>query len=185
VGQHAEALAENKRAQELDPLRVVLRADEGARLYWARRYDEAVGKLHEVLRLEPDNGYARVYLGYTYTAKGMYTQAIEEYRKQISIDGETASTQAFLGYALAQSSSRGEALAILDKLKTTKKYVSPAELSILYVGLGDREEAFESLQRAYEAHDPQMQYLCIDPHRNSLRDDPRFQDLLRRVGLPK
>lgn len=182
---HTEAFAENARAQELDPLRVTIKADGGARLYWARRYDEAIEKLQEAIRLEPDNGYAHVYLGYTYATKGMYAQAVEEYRKQISIDGETASTQIFLGYALAKSGRTDEAKTILNKLKNTKEYVSPAELSILYAGLGDKEAALASLERAYQTQDPQMQYLKIDPHRDSLRSDARFQDLLRRVGLAR
>jgi hypothetical protein len=70
-------------------------------------------------------------------------------------------------------------------LKRTKEYVSPAELAILYAGLGDQEGALSSLERAYEAHDLQMQFLKVDPHYDSLRGEPRFQDLMRRVGLPQ
>ncbi|HEX6731662.1 MAG TPA: hypothetical protein VF074_16675 [Pyrinomonadaceae bacterium] len=73
----------------------------------------------------------------------------------------------------------------LEKLKTTKEYVSPAELALLYAGLGDKEGAFASLEKAYAAHDVQMQYLKVDPHYDSLRSDPRFNELLRRVGLPQ
>ena len=91
----------------------------------------------------------------------------------------------YLGYAYAKSGKRDEALAILNKLKTTKEYVSPAELAILYVGLGDKEAALESLERAYREHDLQMQYLKVDPHYDALRSEARFQDLMRRVGLPQ
>jgi len=70
-------------------------------------------------------------------------------------------------------------------LKTTKDYVSPAELAFLYVGLGDKEVALESLERAYRAHDLQMQYLKVEPHYDALRSEARFQDLMRRVGLPQ
>jgi len=185
VGRHTEALAEIKRAQELDPLRIVLRDQEGAALYFARRYDEAVQQLQNVIKLDPDDRFAHAYLGYTYEAKGMYAQAIAEYQKRIRIEGETTSTLCYLGYALAMSGKRSEAQAILDKLKTTKEYVSPAELAVLYFGLGDKEGALTSLERAYAAHDLQMQSLKIDSHYDSLRSDPRFQDLLRRVGLPQ
>ncbi len=185
VGRHTEALAEIKRAQELDPLRIVLRDQEGAALYFARRYDEAVQQLQNVIKLDPDDRFAHAYLGYTYEAKGMYAQAIAEYQKRIRIEGETTSTLCYLGYALAMSGKRSEAQAILDKLKTTKEYVSPAELAVLYFGLGDKEGALTSLERAYAAHDLQMQFLKIDPHYDSLRSDPRFQDLMRRVGLPQ
>jgi len=184
MGRHTEALAEIKRAQELDPLRISLRGQEGAALYFARRHDEAIQQLQNVIKLEPDNGFAHVFLGYTYAAKGMYTQAIAEYQKYISIEGETTSPLCYLGYALAQSGKRSEAQTILDKLKTTKEYVSPAELAVLYVGLEDKEGAIASLERAYVAHDLQMQYLKVDAHCDSLRSDPRFQDLMRRVGLP-
>jgi hypothetical protein len=70
-------------------------------------------------------------------------------------------------------------------LKTTKEYVSPGELAVLYAGLGDKEAALSSLEKAYAAHDLQMQFLKIDPHFDSLRSDPRFQDLMRKVGLPQ
>jgi 5-keto 4-deoxyuronate isomerase len=73
----------------------------------------------------------------------------------------------------------------LRQLKTTKEHVSPVELATLYVGLGDKEVAFESLERAYQAHHPQMQYLKVQPHHDVLRTEARFQDLMRRVGLPQ
>ena len=86
----------------------------------------------------------------------------------------------------ASSSRRDgdDALTILNKLKAAKEYVSPAELAILYAGLGDKEEAFQSLERAYAAHDLQLQFLKVEPHYDSLRSDPRFAGLMRRVGLP-
>ncbi len=71
----------------------------------------------------------------------------------------------------------------MGKLKTTKEYVSPAELTILHAGLGDKEQALASLEKAYTARDLQLQFLKVDPHYDSLRADPRFQDLMRRVGL--
>jgi hypothetical protein len=70
-------------------------------------------------------------------------------------------------------------------LKATKEYVSPAELATLHVGLGDNEAAFKSLERAYAAHDPQLQYIKVDPFLDPLRPDPRFQELVRKVGLPQ
>jgi hypothetical protein len=81
------------------------------------------------------------------------------------------------------SGKRNEARTLLNKLKTTKEYVSPAELAILYAGLGDKEEAFAALERAFAARDLQMQYLKVESHYDSLRSDPRFTDLVRKVGL--
>ncbi|MDQ3489896.1 MAG: hypothetical protein M3449_02365 [Acidobacteriota bacterium] len=91
---------------------------------------------------------------------------------------------AFLGYALAKAGRRDEAFALLGKLKTSKEYVSPAELAVFYAGLDDKEEAMASLEKAFDAHDLQLQYLKVDPHYDSLRLDPRFQELLRRIGMP-
>lgn len=183
MGRHTEALSEIKRAQELDPLRISFKNIEGGILQSARRYDEAIQQLQNVIKLQPDYSEAYIFLGYTYAAKGMYAEAIAAYQKYISIDGETTTTQAYLGYAYAMLGKRGEALAILNKLKTTAEYVSPAELAILYAGLGDKEAALSALKRAYDAHDPQMQYLKVEPHYDSLRSDSRFTDLMHRVGL--
>jgi tetratricopeptide (TPR) repeat protein len=135
--------------------------------------------------MQPDNGGAHTELGYAYAAKGMYMEAIAEYQKDMSIDGENTSDQIYTGYAYAMSGRRSEALTILNKLKGTKVYVSPAELAILYVGLGDKEEAFKELKRAYDEHDLQLQYLRVEAGYDSLRSDPRFTDLMRRVGLPQ
>ncbi|MEN3333425.1 MAG: hypothetical protein V7641_2790 [Blastocatellia bacterium] len=114
-----------------------------------------------------------------------YAEATTEYQKLISLEGETPSTLCYLGYTYTKSGKRDEALAILDKLKTTKEYVSPAELAALYVGLGNKEAALDALERAYREHDLQMQYLKVDPHYDALRSEARFQDILRRTGLPQ
>jgi len=122
MGRHTEALAENRRAQELDPLRTGLIALEGWLLNLARRHDEAGEKLRQLIKMEPDGGSARrINLGLVYEAKGMDEQAIDEYRKAFNINEEMAWRQIILGYALAMSGKRSDAQAILDKLKTTKE----------------------------------------------------------------
>ena len=125
-----------------------------------------------------------IFLGYIFAAKKRYPEAIAEYQKALSLEKESTSTECYLGYAYAMSGKHSEALALLQKLKTTKEYVSPAELAILCVGLGNKEEALDLLGKAYEAHDLQLRHLNVDPHYDSLRAEPRFQDLVRRVGLP-
>jgi TolB-like protein/DNA-binding winged helix-turn-helix (wHTH) protein/Tfp pilus assembly protein PilF len=181
---HTEALAENKRARELDPLRIGLWGQEADALFFARRYDEAIEKMRQVIEMGPGHGMPHFGVGLMYAGKRMYEPAVTEYQKAISIIGQTTSTQCYLGYALAMSGKRSKAQAILDKLKTTKEYTSPTELAVLYVGLGDKEGAMASLERAYAAHDLQLQTLKIDSHFDTLRSDPRFQDLVRRVGFP-
>jgi serine/threonine-protein kinase len=185
LGRHEESIASAKRAQELDPLDLVARTREGVSLYVARRYDEAIRAFDGVLKLAPDNDAALIFRAYTYDGKGMYKEAITEYQKLVSAGDKGSGTQCYLGYALTQVGKRSEAQGILEKLKTTKDYVSPAELAILYVGLGDKENAIQSLQKAYEAHDLQLQFLKTEPHYDSLRSDPRFVDLMKKVGLPE
>jgi TolB-like protein/DNA-binding winged helix-turn-helix (wHTH) protein len=179
---HGEALDENRRAQELDPLGGARRM-EGVLLLDAHRYDEAIEKLRQAVELEPDSSSAHGFLGLTYAEKGIYSQAIAESQKAVSLGWGSTQTQCYVGYVFAKAGQRSEALAILTKLKTTKEYVSPAELAILYAGLGDKEGALASLQRAYDEHDLQMKDLRIALGYDSLRSDPRFQALLRRVGL--
>lgn len=186
MGRYSDALVENKRAQEIDPMRVVFyRILEAGILRFARRYDEALQKLQDAVAMQPNISGAHSELGYIYAAKGMYKEAIDAYQKSMSMEGENTSDQVFLGFACAMLGKRNEALSILHRMKSTKLYVSPAELAILYVGLGDKEEAFKELERAYAAHDLQLQYLKVDAHYDSLRSDARFTALIRRVGLPE
>ncbi len=180
---HTEALNEVKRAQELDPLQVGLRTREAGSLSIARRYDEAIEKQQQYIELNPGHGFSHFGLGFMYEGKGMYEQAIKEFQKGMSIIGETTSGQIYLGYALAMSGKKKEARALFEKLKKTKEYVSPSELAYLDIALGDKEGAMIRLEKAYAARDPGLHSLKIDPHYDSLRSDPRFQDLLRRVGL--
>ena len=184
MGRHTEALAEVKRSQELDPLDLRQRVREGSALFFARRYDEAIQKFDSVLKLAPDDLVSLIYRAYSYEGKGMFQEAVAEYQKILK-DNPSTSRRVFYGYALAQLGKKSEAQAILEDLKTTKEYVSPAELAILYLGLGDKEGAFASLEKAYAAHDVQLQYLKVDAHFDSLRSDPRFVELMRKVGLPQ
>jgi adenylate cyclase len=98
---------------------------------------------------------------------------------------DSPSTQISLGTAYARGGEREKARAILKGLQTTKEYVSPGELAVLHLSLGDREEALALLKKAYEAHDLQLQYLKVDPQYDSLRSDPRFQTIMQGVGLPQ
>ena len=184
AGRIEEAVIESKRAQELDPLEIPPKIGEGAIFLHAQRFDAAIERFQQIVKLAPDSGLAHDWLGYAYASNGMYREAIAEYQQSIKLQGENTSDQCSLGHALAKSGNRSEALAILNKLKTGKQYVSPAELAILYLGLGDKEGAFQSLEKAYAERDLQLQNLKSDPRYDDLHNDPRFADLVRRVGLP-
>ena len=114
----------------------------------------------------------------------MFEQAIEHQKQANSMEGETTGGQCYLGYALAGGGKRKEALLIAEKLKSTKDYVSPTEFAAIYAMLKDNEAAMALLEKAYSAHDLQLQILYIAQEFDGLRSDPRFQDLVRRVGLP-
>jgi len=181
MGRHTEALEEIKRAQELDPLHIGLRRAEAWALHLARHYDEAIEKFQQATQIEPDANFLA--LGFMYEAKGMYEQAIHQYQKAITINGEATGPLCYLASALAQAGKRSETQAILEKLSRTKEYVSPAELATVYTGLGDKERALQMLEKAYAARDLQMNTLLVATQFDSLRSDPRFQQLVQRVGL--
>jgi len=109
-------------------------------------------------------------------------EAIAAYQRAIELGGEPG-YRIYLGVAYAMAGERGRAQAILKQLETGGSYASPGELAIFYVALGEREQAFASLERAYAARDAQLQFLRVEPAFDPLRSDPRFQDLMRRVGL--
>jgi TolB-like protein/DNA-binding winged helix-turn-helix (wHTH) protein/Flp pilus assembly protein TadD len=184
VGRHEESLAETKRAQELDPLRPGLRRREAWSLHHAGRYDEAMELMQHTIKAEPPSAGVHRTLGFMYEGNGRFKEAVAEHQKANSMMGETTGGLCYLGWALAGAGRRREAQAILDKLNTTKEYVSPAELAALYAMLGDNERALALLEKAYAAHDLQLQYLNIATQYDGLRSDPRFQELVRRVGLP-
>jgi tetratricopeptide (TPR) repeat protein len=176
-----EALAENKISKDLDPISLSNHADTGNIYYLSHKYDQAITQLKNTLELDPKFPTTYVFLGYVYTAKEMYSEAITAFQKAIKLDKETPSRQIFLGAAYAKAGETKKAQAILKQLRVSNDYVSPGELSILYAALGLRDEAFASLEKAYAEHDLQLQYLAVDPAFDSLRDDSRFKDLLRRL----
>jgi len=183
MGRYEQAIAEARRGRELDPFATGRNWRLGAVLVWARRFDEAIEQLKKTLELDSNFAGAHTWLGYAYAAKGQHEQAIAEYKEAMKLDGDSTSTKIYLGYSLTMLGKKNEGLAILKEMQTTKDYVSQAELAILFAGLGDKEQAFAALERAYAAHDFQLQYLKVESHYDSLRSDPRFADLLRRVGL--
>jgi tetratricopeptide (TPR) repeat protein len=149
----------------------------------ARRFDEAVVEANKAIELSPIFG-AYMLLGSAYSAKGMYTAAIAAFMEAERLGGKALYLQICLGSAYARAGENKKAFAILRSLETNKEYVAPGELAILYEAVGDRERAIETLERAFGVRDLQLQHLKADIGFDSMRTDPRFQDLLRRIGLP-
>jgi serine/threonine protein kinase len=184
LGQHDQAVAEMQRARELDPLRLLTNISLGATFYNARRYGEATAALNKALELDSNAPITHAWLGIVEAGKGSYSEAVAAYRQAMRFGDGTAATQCYFGYSLAKTGKRADALAILDRLQKTSDFVPTASLAILYAGLGEREPALGALERAFAARDPQLQYLNVEPHYDSLREDSRFQNLVRCVGLP-
>jgi len=138
-----------------------------------------------VHEFEPNFTFVHTRLGYSYSGKGMYAEAVTAFQDAIKAGDNTASTQSIWVWLTRGRASASGRRRFCKQLQTTDTYVSPGELPVLYAALGEREQAFASLEKAYAAHDLQLQYLGVDPGFDSLRSDPRFQDLLRRVGLPE
>jgi TolB-like protein/DNA-binding winged helix-turn-helix (wHTH) protein/Tfp pilus assembly protein PilF len=185
VGRHEQSIAEIKRARELDPLSTNVNHQVGISLLMARQYDQAIEAAKKTLEL--DQNYANAYslLGYTYAAKGQYREAIAAYQEAIKLGDSSPDIQIYLGAAYAKAGERERAQAILKRLEMGKEYISPTGLANLHVALGEREQAFALLERAYAAHDQQLIFLGVEPEFDPLRSDPRFTGLMRRVGLPQ
>lgn len=152
----------------------------------ARRADQAIEQYRKTLEIDENFGLAHFQLGQVYAQKGMYQEAIAEYQKAKLLYGDP-SVVAYLGHAYAMSGKRGAAQKILDELmeRARQSYVSPDYMAIVYLSMGDKDHAFEWLEKAYEARASNLIYLKVDPVYDSLRQDPRFRHLLRRMNLPE
>jgi DNA-binding winged helix-turn-helix (wHTH) protein/TolB-like protein/Flp pilus assembly protein TadD len=187
TGRHAEALAEIKRARELDPLNLRIGALEGVMLINTGRPEEALVRLQKTLELEPNYWFAGQYVASAYIEKGMFAEAAAKARKARELSGASTRPTGFLGYALAKAGRRAEARAELEGLLrlSEERHVSPYNIAMICNGLGESDEALAWLERGYREREPRMVFLKAEPKWNNLRDDPRFQDLVRRVGLPQ
>ena len=188
VGRYDEALAETKRAQELDPLSVRLSADVGYQLYFARRYDQAIEQFKKTIDMDPNYPATPARLGATYLQKGMYEEAILELERARALDNspERAGRFAWLAYAYAVSGHRDKAQQMLAELKEQAKQrlIPPINFAIIYTGLGDKDQAFAWLEKVYEERSGRLLgEVRVSPMFDSLRSDPRFANLLRRVNL--
>jgi TolB-like protein/Tfp pilus assembly protein PilF len=183
MGRHEEALAEAQRAKEIDPVVTMANASIGYRLVFARRFDDAIADLKKTQQLDPSFDFTQVLLGYAYSAKGQYEDALRAFTEAVRLGDDSPSTQIYIASVYARSGDKAKAHDMLGKLQAGKDYVSPAELAILYSALGDKEAAFASLEKGFAVHDLQLQFLKVDPAFDGLRDDPRFNNLLQRVGF--
>jgi serine/threonine protein kinase/tetratricopeptide (TPR) repeat protein len=186
MGRVDEGIAELKRGQQLDPLAQERTSVLGWNLYLARRYDESIEQHRKAIELEPDYWPGYSWLGNALAQKGRWPEAIEAFQKAISIEPVIAVPTIGLGRVYAVSGKKDEAIKVLAELNDPSKhpYVSSYLIASIYAGLGDKDKAFALLERAYEDRSWYMNHLKLDPELDSLHSDPRFADLVRRVGLP-
>ncbi len=188
TGRLEEALAEVKKARELDPLSLIINTDVGLIHYFARRYDQAIEEYQKTLEIDPNFYVTRAALGLAYQQKGAFDQAVAELRLSLNLSGGSTLIEATLGHTYAVAGKKDEARQVLASLKEpAKRYVMPYAVARLYAGLKEIDQAFEWLEKAYQdrslflIHAP----LKVDPGFDPLRSDPRFAALLRKVGLEK
>jgi DNA-binding winged helix-turn-helix (wHTH) protein/TolB-like protein len=184
-GRQEEALAEITRAQEIDPLSLIISTHKGLIFYLARRYDEAIEQQKKTLELEPNFLEAHYELGRAYAQKKMYQEAIAELRTAVNLSSVDSDAGAVLGYVYAVSGKRGEALRMLDELNKIAKTgaVATRYFVFIHAGLSNNEQALELLEKEFETHAYWLIYLKSEPILDNLRSDVRFANLERRVGI--
>ena len=185
VGRPDEALPYAKRAAELDPSTT---PGQVAYAYFlARQYDKAIELFREVLEKRPDSAQPHILLGETYVAKGMHNEGVAEIQKGVDLDNvpERWDRHPMLAYAYAMAGRRDQAVKILNEQNRLahQGYISPYNFAIIYTGLGDKDRAFESLEKGYEQRIPLVYRLKSRPMFDSLRSDPRYGELLRKMNL--
>jgi tetratricopeptide (TPR) repeat protein len=183
LGRHDEAVAELKKAESLDPLSLIIGADLAEELLIAHRYDEAIQQSQKTINMDPLFALAHRVLGQTFVQQHLYNEGVAELKKAIELSSGGSASTSTLAYAYAVSGRRDEAIKILNDLKNRPHDASSnaPEIAMVYVGLDEKDQAMAWLEKAYaERLNPGVLIRpCFDP----LRSDPRFQDLLRRVGL--
>jgi TolB-like protein/DNA-binding winged helix-turn-helix (wHTH) protein/cytochrome c-type biogenesis protein CcmH/NrfG len=181
----AESIAASNRARELDPFSLSISVQRGFLLENARRYDEAIEQLRNVIAMDPNHYQAYWTLGHTYAASGRFVEAIAAAEKAAALSDRVPGALGILGLVYGLAGRKDDATKVLHELLELNKqrYVTPAALANVYIGLGDKERAFFWLEKAYEERSNYIAWMKVFPIVDPLRSDPRFASLLQKVGL--
>ena len=181
-----DSLVELRRGEELDPLSPIIGTNLGDTLVFARRYDEAIAQYKRTLVSNPKFGYAHQALGWAYGLKGMYPDAIAETRTAID-QRNGSSAKGYLGLWLARSGKREEAGQLLNELKqeSARNYVQPYTFALIYIGLGDKTEALNWMEKQMLGHSETANQYAVAPELDVLRSEARFKEMLKRMNLPE
>jgi eukaryotic-like serine/threonine-protein kinase len=187
VGRAGEALAESRRAEALDPLSLEISSVTAWWLYFTRRYDEAVIQLNKCLDLDPNYLFCYWFLGQTYIQQGRFPEAIAAQAKALQIDPRFNVARAESVRAFALSGKRAQAQRMFDDLLALSKssHVSRYSLATIYAAFGENSHALDELEQAYAQRSFFLDFLKSDPELDTLRSEPRFQDLVRRMKFPQ
>ncbi len=184
-GRFGEGEAEIRRALELDPFSLITNMVLGMCLNAARRYDDAIVQLQKTLELEPNFPDTNAFLSQAYANKKMYAEAVAADTKQMALNGEPEAQIAATKEAFAKNGWEGFLRHRLSYELSKPIGAWKTAIAALYARLGDKDKAFAWLEKAYEEGDEGLTLLKVDPRFDNLRGDPRFQDLVRRIGLPQ
>jgi TolB-like protein/Tfp pilus assembly protein PilF len=181
-----DSLVEVRRAEELDPLSPIIGTNLADMLVFARRYDDAIAQYKRILVLNPSFEYGHVALSRAYGSKGMYPEAIAEARTALELN-IGSSTKGYLGLWLARSGKRDEALKLLGELKqeATRDYVQPYTFALIHIGLGNKTEALNWLEKHMADRSETANSYAVAPELDELRSEPRFKSMLKRMNLPE
>ena len=186
LGRFDESLAAMRQAQQLDPSAVLANDGVAVALYYGGWYDQAIEQCRKTIRIDSTYALTHLWLGGSYLQRGRYDEAIAAFKKSLALSsGVLFLLSGYLGNAYAVSGKREEALRLLGALKERWNRGDEFGWNIvaIYVGLDEREQALDWLEKAYEARDPYLMQLKTEPHLNPLRSEPRFQALLEKMGL--
>jgi class 3 adenylate cyclase/TolB-like protein/Tfp pilus assembly protein PilF len=185
LGRFDEALSEMRRALELDPLSMAVNTGFGHVLYLNREYDAAIAQYAKALRIDPTFGQAHLWFGRPYLQKGRYDEAIAEVEQAVASSGGSTISLAVLAHALASAGRTADARRILADLleRARTRYLPSYWIALIFTGLGDADQAMLWLERAYEERSSWLVWVKVEPRYDSLRSDPRFASLLKRMRL--
>ncbi len=186
IGRSEEALEVAKGALDLDPASPAVSHSLAVQLYLARKFDRAIEQAHDTLEMDANFAISYAVLGEVYLSKGMYREGLSELEKYSALSRSGAASLALLGYSHARLGERKESLQVIEALKAASKqsFVPALFVALVYAGLEDKDQAFTWLEKAYEERFNRLAYLKVEALWDPLRSDPRFADLLRRVGIP-
>jgi TolB-like protein/DNA-binding winged helix-turn-helix (wHTH) protein/Flp pilus assembly protein TadD len=184
LGRYDEAIAEMRKAQNLDPLSLIINADLAEVLVLAHSYEESIQQSRKTIEMDPNFALAHNQLAQAYLQKHMYDEAVAELQQAVKLSGNSPTCMANLARAYVASGKRNEAVKLLGDLKKRSNpgYSNASEIAMIYASLGDTDQAMNWLEKGYEERfNPGV---LLRPGFDPLRSDPRFQNLLRRIGLP-